>query len=164
MTMPYKKAKRDVLQSCIYGVDLNPMAVELAKVSLWINAMVKDKPLNFLDHHIKCGNSLIGATPELIAQGVPDGAFDVVTGDDKKVAKYFKDINKKQRKGTLDKWSEKAQPSYVEKFARLANMEEDSARGVVDKCRAYHKLKDTEELLKMRLEADAWTAAFFVPT
>ena len=83
-----QEAKRDVLQSCIYGVDLNPMAVELAKVSLWINAMVKDKPLNFLDHHIKCGNSLIGATPELIAQGVPDGAFDVVTGDDKKVAGF----------------------------------------------------------------------------
>jgi len=158
-----QEAKRDVLQSCIYGVDLNPMAVELAKVSLWINAMVKDKPLNFLDHHIKCGNSLLGATPELIAQGVPDGAFDVVTGDDKKVAKYFKDINKKQRKGTLDKWSEKAQPSYVQDFARLANMEEDSARGVVDKCRAYHKLKDTEELRNMKLEADAWTAAFFVP-
>jgi len=158
-----QEAKRDVLQSCIYGVDLNPMAVELAKVSLWINAMVKDKPLNFLDHHIKCGNSLIGATPELIAQGVPDGAFEAVTGDDKKVAKYFKDINKKQRKGTLDKWIEKAQPSYVEEFARLANMEEDSARGVVDKCRAYHKLKDTEELRKMRLEADAWTAAFFLP-
>ena len=158
-----QEAKRDVLQACIYGVDLNPWAVELAKVSLWINAMVKDKPLNFLDHHIKCGNSLIGATPELIAQGVPDGAFDLVTGDDKKVAKYFKDINTKQRKGTLDKWSEKAQPSYVEEFARLAKMDEDSARGVVDKCKAYHKLTDTEELRKMRLEADAWASAFFVP-
>ena len=159
-----QEAKRDVLQSCIYGVDLNPMAVELTKVSLWINAMVKDKPLNFLDHHIKRGNSLIGATPELIAQGVPDGAFDLVTGDDKKVAKYFKDINKKQRMGTtLDKWGEKAQPDYIEEFARLANMEEDSARGVVDKCRAYHRLNDTEELRKLRLAADAWTAAFFAP-
>jgi len=159
-----QEAKRDVLQSCIYGVDLNPMAVELTKVSLWINAMVKDKPLNFLDHHIKCGNSLIGATPELIAQGVPDGAFDLATGDYKKVAKYFKDINKKQRIGTtLDKWGEKAQPDYVEEFARLANMEEDSARGVVDKCRAYHRINDTAELRRMKLEADAWTAAFFTP-
>lgn len=158
-----QEAKRDVLQSCIYGVDLNPMAVELAKVSLWINAMVKDKPLNFLDHHIKCGNSLIGATPELIAQGIPDGAFDVVTGDDKKVAKYFKDINQKQRKGTLDKWSKKAQSGYAEEFARLSEMDEDSVKGVVDKCRAYHKLKDIEEFRRKKLEADAWTAAFFLP-
>jgi hypothetical protein len=51
------------------------MAVELCKVSLWINASVKEKPLNFLDHHIKCGNSLIGATPELLADGVPYEAF-----------------------------------------------------------------------------------------
>ena len=48
-----KKATRDVLQHCIYGVDLNPMATELAKVSLWINSCVEDMPLNFLDHHIK---------------------------------------------------------------------------------------------------------------
>lgn len=55
-----RRAKRDVLQHSIYGVDLNPMAVELAKVSLWINAAVRDMPLNFLDHRIQCGNSLIG--------------------------------------------------------------------------------------------------------
>jgi len=161
-----QEAKRDVLQACIYGVDLNPWAVELAKVSLWINAMVKDKPLNFLDHHIKCGNSLIGATPELIAQGVPDGAFDAITGDDKKVAKHFKEINKKQRKvkgATLDRWEEKAQLGYTEDFARLSTMEEDSAKGVVDKCKEYHRIKDAEDLRRKKLEADAWTAAFFVP-
>jgi type I restriction-modification system DNA methylase subunit len=161
-----REARRDVLQSCIYGVDLNPMAVELAKVSLWINAMVKDKPLNFLDHHIKCGNSLIGATPELIAQGVPEGAFDIVSGDDKKVAKYFKDINKKQLKAkgfTLDKWAGKDQPGYAEEFDRLSAMKEDSVESVVDKCRAYHKLKDVEELRRKKREADTWTAAFFMP-
>jgi len=64
-------ARRDVLAHCIYAVDVNPMAVELCKVSLWINASVADKPLSFLDHHIKCGNSLIGATPELMDKGVP---------------------------------------------------------------------------------------------
>ena len=51
------------------------MAVELCKVSLWINASVRDQPLSFLDHHIKCGNSLIGATPELMAEGIPAEAF-----------------------------------------------------------------------------------------
>lgn len=53
-------AKREVVSRCIYGVDLNEMAVELAKVSLWLNTISKEKPLNFLDHHLKCGNSLVG--------------------------------------------------------------------------------------------------------
>ncbi len=52
--------KRRVVQSCIYGVDLNPLAVELAKLSLWLATAAKDRPLSFLDHHLRCGNSLIG--------------------------------------------------------------------------------------------------------
>lgn len=56
--------KRHVLKRCIYGVDLNPMAVELAKVSLWLDCFTLGAPLSFLDHHLKCGNSLIGATVE----------------------------------------------------------------------------------------------------
>jgi len=54
-------AKRKVARNCIYGVDVNPLATELAKVSLWLNTMAEDKPLSFLDHHLKTGNSLIGA-------------------------------------------------------------------------------------------------------
>ena len=53
--------RRRVVESCVYGVDLNPMAVELAKVSLWLHTVSKGEPLSFLDHHIRCGNSLIGA-------------------------------------------------------------------------------------------------------
>ncbi|MGI9061713.1 MAG: Eco57I restriction-modification methylase domain-containing protein [Ktedonobacteraceae bacterium] len=52
--------KRRVVQSCIYGVDLNPLAVELAKLSLWLATVAKNRPLSFLDHHLRCGNSLIG--------------------------------------------------------------------------------------------------------
>src|SRR5437660_3329245 len=53
--------KRRVVQSCIYGVDLNPLAVELAKLSLWLSTVAKDRPLSFLDHHLRTGNALIGA-------------------------------------------------------------------------------------------------------
>ena len=56
--------KRHVLKRCVYGVDLNPMAVELAKVSLWLDCFTLGAPLSFLDHHLRCGNSLIGATVE----------------------------------------------------------------------------------------------------
>ena len=56
--------RRRVVESCVYGVDLNPMAVELAKLSLWLHTVAKGEPLSFLDHHIRCGNSLIGAKVE----------------------------------------------------------------------------------------------------
>ena len=58
--------KRHVLKRCAYGVDLNPMAVELAKVSLWLDCFTIGAPLSFLDHHLKCGNSLIGTTVQEI--------------------------------------------------------------------------------------------------
>jgi type II restriction/modification system DNA methylase subunit YeeA len=48
------------MKRCIYGVDINPMAVELAKVSLWLHSFTVGAPLSFLDHHLRCGNSLIG--------------------------------------------------------------------------------------------------------
>ena len=48
-------------QSCIYGVDLNPLAVDLAKLSLWLITAAQDRPLSFLDHHLRAGNSLVGA-------------------------------------------------------------------------------------------------------
>ncbi|NTW02534.1 MAG: N-6 DNA methylase, partial [Oscillochloris sp.] len=53
--------KRRVAQSCIYGLDLNPLAVDLAKLSLWLATAAKGRPLSFLDHHLRCGNALVGA-------------------------------------------------------------------------------------------------------
>lgn len=53
--------RRTILKRCIYGVDLNPMAVELAKVALWLHTFTVGAPLSFLDHHLRCGNSLFGS-------------------------------------------------------------------------------------------------------
>jgi hypothetical protein len=77
-----RHALREVIGRCIYGVDINPMSVELCKVSLWMEATEPGKPLNFLDHHIVCGNSLLGTTPALIEAGIPDAAYKALTGDD----------------------------------------------------------------------------------
>ena len=65
--------KRHILKQCIYGVDLNPMAVELAKVSLWLDCFTLGAPLSFLDHHIKCGNSLIGVTVKEVREASESG-------------------------------------------------------------------------------------------
>ena len=81
-----QSAKRDIIGRCIYGVDINPMAAELCKVSLWMEALDPGKPLSFLDHHIQVGNSLLGTTPRLMAAGIPDDAFKPIEGDDKKLA------------------------------------------------------------------------------
>ena len=67
--------KRIILKRCIYGVDINPLAVELAKVSLWLHTFTVGAPLSFLDHHLKCGNSLIGANPENFDQVLKKSLF-----------------------------------------------------------------------------------------
>ncbi len=54
------RAERDVVRECLYGVDLNPLAVVLAKVSLWLETLEPGRPLSFLDAHLRCGDSLVG--------------------------------------------------------------------------------------------------------
>jgi hypothetical protein len=83
----------------MYGVDVNPMAVELCKVSLWMETLEPGKPLTFLDHHIQCGHSLLGTTPVLLAQGIPETAFTSIEGDDKAVISAFRKRNKAEREG-----------------------------------------------------------------
>jgi hypothetical protein len=80
----YRTALRDVVGRCLHGVDVNPMAVELCKVALWMEALEPGRPLGFLDHRIVCGNSLLGATPALIADGVPAQAFTAIGQLDKR--------------------------------------------------------------------------------
>lgn len=95
----YRTALRDVIGHCLYGVDINPMAVELCKVTLWLEALEPGKPLSFLDHHIRCGNSLLGTTPELISAGLPDDTFKPIEGDNPDACSSLKKLNKAQREG-----------------------------------------------------------------
>jgi hypothetical protein len=90
-------AIRSVTACCIYGVDLSESAAELCKVALWAQAFDPDAPHAFLDHHIRVGNALIGATPALIAGGIPDDAFKPIEGDDKQVAAALRRRNKAER-------------------------------------------------------------------
>ncbi|GGM74015.1 hypothetical protein J2752_002633 [Halarchaeum rubridurum] len=69
-------ARRKVAQRCIYGVDVNPLATELAKVSLWLRTLAAEQPLAFLDHHLKTGNSLVGSDIEEVLSDEDDGATE----------------------------------------------------------------------------------------
>jgi hypothetical protein len=160
-----RTALRDAIGHCIYGVDINPMAVELCKVNLWMEALEPGKPLSFLDHHIKCGNSLIGATPALLEKGIPDEAFTPITGDDKAVCTEFKKRNKKERSGQRSLFDGALQP-----WERLGDLAasmlqlEEAADDTIDDVR--HKQEQYEALVKSsgyvygHLWADAWCAAF----
>ena len=95
----YRAALRDAIRNCIYGVDVNPLAVELCKVALWLEAHIPGQPLNFLDHHIKCGNAIVGfARREDLEKGVPTDAFKTLPGDDKDLAADFRKRNRRDRK------------------------------------------------------------------
>ena len=60
-----------IAQRCLYGVDINPMAVQLGRLSLWLATLSADRPLTFLDHRLRAGNSLVGASPADIARQTP---------------------------------------------------------------------------------------------
>lgn len=97
-----RHALRDVVGRCLYGVDINPMSVELCKVSLWLEAVEPGKPLSFLDHHIQCADSLLGATRRCIEKGLPDEAFKALSGDDSKACTALKKRNRQQRGDLLE--------------------------------------------------------------
>jgi hypothetical protein len=83
-----REAIREVVAHSIYGVDKNPLAVELCRVALWLEAHAEGKPLTFLDHRIRCGDSLVGvADLEALRAGIPEGAFTPVAGDDRAAAR-----------------------------------------------------------------------------
>ncbi len=63
--------RRQIAQRCLYGVDLNPTAVQLARLSLWLATLSASKPLTFLDHRLLCGDSLLGASPVDVARQPP---------------------------------------------------------------------------------------------
>ena len=159
-----RKALRDVVGHCIYGVDLNPMAVELCKVSLWMEAIEPGKPLSFLDHRIQCGNSLLGTTPKLISNGIPDEAFMPIEGDEKAWVAALKKRNKQERSGqltmfaTFSKSSEQA--ALANRIRDLNKIKDDSVAAIHQKEKQYEQLTISAEFQKAKLTADAWCSAF----
>jgi hypothetical protein len=160
-----RKALRDVVGRCIYGVDINPMAVELCKVSLWMEAIEPGKPLSFLEQHIQCGNSLLGATPALLAKGIPDSAFEPIEGDDKKICSEYKKKNKQQREGNRTLFDPEGMPwerlgDLATSMMQLEEMGDDTVEEVRRKQEHYNRLVKSSDYLFGRLWADAWCAAF----
>jgi hypothetical protein len=161
----YQHALRDVIGRCLYGVDVNPMAAELCRVGLWLEALEPGKPLSFLDHHIRVGNSLLGATPALIAAGLPDDAFSAIEGDDKKACAVLKKRNKAEREGVGPLFAlqdAETQARLQHAAAELEELPDDRPEDIRAKELAFRGHEQTEEYRHKRLLADAWCAAFVI--
>lgn len=163
----FQHALREVVSHCIYGVDRNPMAVELCKVALWIEALEPGKPLTFLDSHIRCGDSLIGVFDyETLRRGIPDEAYKPLTGDDKETAKAYTKHNKQQRegKGATGFLADLKPPVTLIDAARaLAEMPEDTLEQITAKRAAFERLHTGASWLNLKIACDSYVAAFFAP-
>jgi Eco57I restriction-modification methylase len=160
-----RTALRDVVTCCIYGVDVNPMAVELAKVSLWLEALEPGKPLGFLDAHIKCGNALIGAMPALIDGGIPDKAFKSIEGDDAQWAASLGRANANDDPNQDELISDRfifsqSNEHLAKQLARISDAPDGSLHDVHRQAAAYHAWKRSPENKHLHEVADAWCAAF----
>ncbi|MFV9504664.1 MAG: Eco57I restriction-modification methylase domain-containing protein [Oscillochloridaceae bacterium umkhey_bin13] len=166
----FRHAVRDVIRNCIFGVDLNPLAVDLCKLSLWIEGHAAGLPLSFLDHHIRHGNSLVGATRELVEQGIPDDAYKPVSGDDKPTASSLKKRNKQERdlyqqQGLVqqDLFGAAAADNslFAAELRALDAAADDSVAAVRARAARYAALR--RQVHAERARFDLWTAAFFQP-
>jgi hypothetical protein len=161
-----REARRDVVAHCIYGVDKNPLAVELCRVALWLEAHCEGKPLTFLDHRIRCGDSLVGVFDvSVLREGIPDEAFTPRTGDDRAVASELKRRNCTERRGQrylpFDPVS--AIPQLAAATGELSAMADDTLEQVRRKKERYERQRSDKTLLRQLEACNLWTAAFFQP-
>lgn len=163
--MEYRHALRQVVGRCIFGVDLNPMAVELCKVALWMEAVEPGRPLSFLDSHIQQGNALLGTTPELMVEGIPDDAWTPIEGDVRKTASALKKRNKSERKQlSLALATVQAEVAELTSAASALDVASDAdAAALAKKTTHWEALRESAAFRHQKLVADAWCAAFVWP-
>jgi len=150
--------KRQVASACIYAVDINPLAVELAKLSMWLTTLAKGKPLSFLDHHIRVGNSLVGTK----MSAIDDSAVAV-----KEEEKRRKNTAKKQKleaaTGQINMFSDAdfsaGISAAVQQMSAIENTIADDVSDVKKQEQLYADL--TQRLSAWKQAADVWTARYF---
>ncbi len=141
--------RRAVAQRCLYGVDVNPTAVQLARLSLWLCTLAADRPLTFLDHHLRSGDSLVGARPADLARQPPGRSGSRTSG-----ALPLFDASDLESGVSI----------AVETRIELAHVPDETAAVVRQKERTHDALGGAHgPLAGWRACADAWCAAWFWP-
>ncbi|NBT26126.1 MAG: restriction endonuclease, partial [Actinobacteria bacterium] len=180
----YRDTLREVIRRCLYGVDLNPMAVELCQVALWLEGVTPGRPLTFLDHRIRCGNSLVGASPsvswlETMNKGIPSEAFAASGTDTRELVRVLRQANRKaiaDRARGVDASQLNmglAAGAGASSFDHTQSEAAAQVRAIVDAPEAT--VDDVRQVARAysdyltgvgrprREPFDAWTAAFFWP-
>src|SRR6266849_4501404 len=166
----FRHALRDVVRSCIHGVDRNPMAVELTKVALWIETVDPGRPLGFLDANIRCGDALLGVFDMAsLGDGIPDEAYKPLAGDDKPTARYYAAKNRHERsgQGSLDfahgGGKIPAATPLAQARAALRALPEDSAEQVAERRSRFEATQSDWLRNAWGQAADLLIAAFLLP-
>ncbi len=166
----YRAALRDVIRNCIYGVDLNPLAVELCKVAMWLEAHNPGQPLNFLDHHIKCGNAIVGYTRyKEVGNGVPNEAFKTLPGDDKEVASEWRRKNKAEskKKGQIGMDFTPEVRTHLDALLKewnaLSGLPEKTPAQIDEKKARYNDFAQGKDAWLLNQIADIPIAQFYIP-
>jgi uncharacterized protein (DUF433 family) len=163
----FRSCLREVIQHCIYGVDMNPDAVELCKLALWLESHNSGKPLSFLDHKIRNGNSLVGVTDlNVLTKGIPDEAFNPVTGDDKEVCKELKKANaafNKTKQASLFTRESITDDThrFSDEYHEVENIKQDDVVSVKKAKTKFEELRNNAKWYKDWRACNLWTAAFF---
>lgn len=162
----YRHALRDVVSRCIYGVDKNPMAIQLAKTALWLEAYSPDRPLSFIDHHLRIGDALLGVLdPKVLENGIPDEAYTALAGDDKDVAKDLK----KRNKADLKSWRAIAsgdlltQAGLAKRAVTVETLDDDTPEHLAAKRQAWARADADAQRSTFARLADTYVAAFLAP-
>lgn len=143
--------RRRVAERCLYGVDINPMAVQVARLSLWLTTLAADRPLTFLDHHLAVGDSLVGARLRDLSRQPPFAARASRRIDARASGSLF----------ASDAASDFATAILPERF-RLALEPADTVEAVRDKERRLEALEAPDTpLARWKGAADLWCAAWF---
>src|SRR5205807_7443680 len=160
-----RESIRDVISHCIYGVDKNPLAVDLCRVALWLESHTGDKPLTFLDHRIRCGDSLIGVFDlEVLKDGIPDKAFEPLEGDDKPTARAFARRNREERRHGEDLFTgsfDGFRAELTRHSHELDAIADDSPESIRRKRLLFDQTHSSPEWQRQVYACDLWTGAFF---
>mgnify|MGYP002677651939 FL=1 len=174
-SLDYRQALREVISRCVYAVDYNPDAVELCKVVLWIEGYCAGKPLSFLDHHIRCGNSVLGVSDlQMLIDGVPDKAL---TAEDKDTLKALKKMNQEAVKKINNQNSDEpllgledtfgvvklsaAQIGLADKIRFINHLPEDTLEEEIIKQERWRELMEAARVDCLRRACDIYTYAFY---
>jgi hypothetical protein len=167
----YRVSLRDVITHCIYGTDKNALAVELARMALWLEAATPEAPLGFLDHHLRHGDALLGLLNlSVLAEGIPEEAYEVLAGDDKATASTFKKRNRQerasveaQRRGGPQMALLPTEPLDVDAYSALERMPDDTPERLAAKRAESERLAARAETSSAMLAANLYVAAFLLP-